>query len=265
MSRDGEMFRVWSWRFGRLAERRRIELLVTGALFVLALAVMQSGAKPEGSSSTPSLAEKLSYAMIVALIIRWVMVLFAEVEPRVDVYSSSYVEYHEAIRSAKHRIWILQTWLPGVESAAEEILDSDASNKRILLGSFKDGMGATGKISSPLYARIAGRGISVDEAQSHVWNSCKRFFERGKTSYLRFNFGHHPGWIAVVDWRVFWGPTPVHLDNQSKPSFFHVDSASGEKGRILIEQFDHLWDDIGRHGPHVHDYQAERVYNPHLK
>src|ERR1044072_7019970 len=70
---------------------------------------------------------------------------------------SSVGEFLHLISAAKKRIWISQTWLPGVESYAQRILDARVRNTHVLLASFKK--------ESPIFARIGGRDIEVNEAK----------------------------------------------------------------------------------------------------
>ena len=170
---------------------------------------------------------------------------------RADTEHSDAIEYHETIRSAVDRIWICQTWLPGMDLGAAEILQRDLRDLRILLASFKDG--------SPIFARIAGRKTTTSRAKASVESSVRLFVENGKRESLRFSYGHHPGWIAVVDSWVFWGPTPVGRDNHSIDFLFHKHTATGPKGRFWIEEFELLWNHYS------HDYDTEKGYNEELR
>ena len=160
-------------------------------------------------------------------------------------------EYHEAIKNAQERVWLHQTWLPGIERDAVEILQSHATDIRILLASFKEG--------SPIYSRIAGRDLSVEEAKHFVKSSVMPFTKKKKQDCLRFSFGHHPGWIAIIDSQVFWGPTPVHMDNHANDFLFHKLLASSSKADIWKEQFDILWREYS------HDFGTEMEYNELLR
>jgi len=187
------------------------------------------------------LGEKISFAMLVALAVRWIGICFSEAELTEDSDDS---EYHEAIKAARHKIWICQTWLPGLERDAAEILQSKASNIRILLASFKQ--------ESPIFARIAGRRVKISTAKANVASSVKLFIEDGKKDCLKFNYGHHPGWIAVIDSFVFWGPTPVHRDNHAIDFLFHKHRANEPKGAFWTTQFELLWDH------HSHEFDVEK-------
>ena len=168
-----------------------------------------------------------------------------------DTSDSDDLEYHAAIKSARERIWICQTWFPGVERDATEILQSNLSNVRILLSSFKAG--------SPIFARISGRKMKAVNAKANVESSVKLFVESEKQECLRFTYGHNPGWIAVIDSWVFWGPTPVNRDNHSMDFLFHKHPVSGPQGVFWVGQFELLWQSYS------HDYEAEKEYNEELR
>jgi DNA-binding Xre family transcriptional regulator len=159
-------------------------------------------------------------------------------------------QYHEAIKNAHQRIWVYQTWLPGIERDATEICFSQAPDIRLLLLSFKE--------SSPIYARLQGRAMKVSTAQHNSAGSVIPFVRLGKTDCVRFNYAHHPGWIAVIDSLVFWGPTPVHLDSHALEFLFHKHSITSVKGKFWVNQFELLWDQ------HSHSFNEEKKYNQEL-
>jgi serine/threonine protein kinase len=97
---------------------------------------------------------------------------------RPETESSDDLEYHEAIRSARQRIWIHQTWFPGIERDAAEVLQPDVADLRILLASFKEG--------APIYARMAGRRIKPGRGKANVESSVRLFIEAGLGDRLRF-------------------------------------------------------------------------------
>lgn len=68
--------------------------------------------------------------------------------------NTSRSEYLKAIQFARQRVWIYQTWLPGIELESNQLCNSEATDIRLVLLSFKEG--------SPVYARLSGRGMSVD-------------------------------------------------------------------------------------------------------
>lgn len=175
---------------------------------------------------------------------------------RASFGTSSVEEYYALIERATRRIWICQTWFPGVGMYAEKILGSKARDIRVLLASFKPG--------SPIFARIAGRRISADVAKAHVFGSVQKFVREKRTRSVRFNFGHHPGWIAIIDSSVLWGPTPVDVDNHSRNIFFYKDSEEGKRGAFWIQQFSSLWDNRGGM-EFSHSFDEEKVYNAWLR
>ena len=162
-------------------------------------------------------------------------------------------EYLEAIKAARQRVWVYQTWLPATEIESDGISSSKAIEIRLLLLSFKE--------SSPVYARLQGRGMTFSEGQSFSATSVKPFVKSGKTECIRFNYTHHPGWIAVIDSLAFWGPTPVDVDSHSTESqlFFHKYPSDSDEGRFWIRQFELLWDE-----KHSHSFSDERQYNETL-
>ena len=164
---------------------------------------------------------------------------------------SSYTEYHQAIKGARDRIWVCQTWLPGLERDATAILQSGVRDVKILLASFKKG--------SPIFARIAGRNVKPTSAKAYVESSVRQFVKHGKKECVKFSFGHHPAWIAVIDASVFWGPTPVNNDNTSFDFLFHRHSADSTKGAFWIEQFALLWESFS------HEYDTEQTFNEELR
>lgn len=170
---------------------------------------------------------------------------------RAESEESDDIEYHQAIKAARSRIWISQTWFPGIERDASEIAQTNIPELRLLLTSFKDG--------SPIYARMASRKLKASRGKANVESSVRVFVENDQKGRLRFCYGHHPGWIAIVDSWVFWGPTPVGRDNHSIDFLFHKHPAGGTKGRFWIEQFELLWDHYS------HDYDAEAAFNEELQ
>ena len=169
---------------------------------------------------------------------------------RADTEESDDIEYHEAIKDARERIWISQTWFPGIERDAAEIIQRELRDVRVVLASFKEG--------SPVHSRVLGRKLKLSRAKANVESCVRLFLEHGMKPCLRFCYGHHPGWIAVIDAWVFWGPTPIHRDNHSIDFLFHKHPVQGPKGRFWVEQFELLWENFS------HDYDAETIYNEEL-
>lgn len=233
----------------RVLMRRKTEILITIVLFVLAISLIILSLGPLKYLLIVQLGEKFSFATIIALAVRWIGISFSEAEFTED---SDENEYHEAIKKAHDRIWIYQTWLPSLEKDAFEILHtSKASNIRIMLASFKQ--------DSPIFARIASRRLKVSIAKANVGSSVKLFIEEKKKDCLKFNYGHHPSWIAVIDSLVFWGPTPVDRDSHAINFLFHKHPVKGPKGVFWKAQFESLWDH------HSHDFDTEKTFNEELE
>jgi hypothetical protein len=159
-------------------------------------------------------------------------------------------EYRKAIETACQRVWVYQTWLPGIETDGDQICSSQATDIRLLLLSFKEG--------SPMYGRLQGRKTKVSTAQSNSASSVRAFARGGRLEQVRFNHGHHPAWIAVADSLVFWGPTPVDIDSHSPGFLFHKHSDNSVEGKFWIQQFEIIWKE------HSHTFEEERNYNPEL-
>lgn len=128
--------------------------------------------------------------------------------------NSSEFSYREAIRNAKNRIWIYQTWLPGHERDGEEIANKNISDIRLLLLSFKVNSGENPPIYSPIYSRMRGRKLKTEEGQLFSARSVEALVKKCSAqnidigSVVKFNCIHHPGWIAIIDELVFSGFTP---------------------------------------------------------
>jgi hypothetical protein len=159
-------------------------------------------------------------------------------------------EYYEAIKSARQRIWIYQTWLTGIETDAAEMVYSKAHDIRLLLLSFEK--------SSPIYSRLRGRRMKVPGAKHNSASSVKPFIESRRTDCVRFNYAHHPGWIAVIDSFVFWGPTPIDRDSHSVEFLFHKHPVASPEGSFWLNQFKLLWE------KYSHNLEEERKYNEEL-
>lgn len=236
-----------SLKIERVLRQRKTEISITVVLFLLAISLILLSLGPLQGSLPIQIGEKLGFSLLVALIVRWLTVLFSEAETSVACDTS---EYHEAIKTARHRVWVYQTWLPGIERDGTEILYSKAPDKRLLLLSFAP--------SSPIYARIKGRGMKVLTAQNNAVSSVKPLVMARLTDCVRFNHAHHPGWIAVIDSCVFWGPTPIDLDSQALEFLFHKHAVSSPEGAFWVNQFQVMWD------KHSHSFDDEKRYNPEL-
>lgn len=231
-----------SLKINRLLRQRKTEIIITIALFIFAISLILL-------SSPHNFVEvggKLGFSLLVALIVRWVTVLFSEAETSEDCDRS---DYHEAIKTAHRRIWIYQTWLPDIGDGTE-ILNAKASDKRLLLLSFKQ--------ASPVYARIKGREMELNRAQVTSANSVESFVKAEKTDCVKFNYGHHPGWIAVIDSFVFCGPTPVNKNSLAMEFLFRKYRDSSQEGSFWVDQFEVMW------GDYSHSFDEEKKYNPYL-
>ncbi len=180
---------------------------------------------------------------------------------------SSAFAYENAIRKATSKIWICQTWLPGTERDAREIIKREVANTRLLLLSFKVDLDSTPPICSPIYARISGRKLNPADAQLYSARSVKPFFEEQDkyskqgvdvSNIIRFSYGHYPGWIAIIDDFVFCGFTPVDLESHSEDFLFHKYSIDSSEGKFWEKQFELLWKEYS------HPFEQEKQYNPKL-
>ena len=236
-----------SLKIERVLRQRKTEIVITIALFIFAISLIILSLGPLQQSLPIEIGGKLGFSLLVALIVRWLTVLFSEAETSVDCDTS---EYHEAIKAARQRVWVYQTWLPGIERDGTEILYSRASDKRLLLLSFEK--------FSPVHARIKGRGMKTLTAQHNSAASVKPFAINGQTDCVRFNYGHHPAWISVIDSFVYWGPTPVDLDSQAIEFLFHKHHVTSPEGVFWVNQFKSMWD------RYSHSFDEEKKYNPEI-
>lgn len=236
-----------SLKIERVLKQRKTEIVITIALSIFAISLIILSLSSLQQSLPIEIGGKLGFSLLVALIVRWLTVLFSEAETSADCDTS---EYHEAIKTARQRVWVYQTWLPGIERDSTEILYSRASDKRLLLLSFKE--------SSPIYARIKGRGMKTLPAQHNSAASVIPFIKNDQKDCIRFNYGHHPAWISVIDSFVFWGPTPVDLDSQAIEFLFHKHHVASPEGIFWVTQFNVIWD------KHSHSFDEEKKYNLEL-
>ena len=87
-----------SLRLRRALYRRRIEIVITVALLILAISLIVVAVGPRPDSLPVQLGEKVAFAIVVALVVRWLSVIFTEAEGSSD---SDDLEYHEAIKNAR--------------------------------------------------------------------------------------------------------------------------------------------------------------------
>ena len=238
-----------SLKFKEILRQRKTEIVITTVLFILAISLVLLPVGQLQGNRFVQLGEKLGFSLLVALVVRWLTVILSEVEEMSEETDRN--EYYEAIGKARKRIWIYQTWLPWTDGNATEIVQRNVRDTRILLLSFKE--------PSPIYARITGRNISVTTAKCNSVSSVSPFIDKGRAACVKFNYGHHPAWIAVIDSLVFWGPTPVDIDSHTKEFLFHKHPISSAKGRFWKEQFELLWN------KYSHSLDDETKYNEQLR
>lgn len=237
-----------SLKFKRTLGRRKTEIVIIIVLFILAISLILLAFGPLQRYPLIQLFEKLGFSLLVALIVRWLTVILSESETS---DRSDLNEYNEAIKTARKRIWIYQTWLPGTDGGASAILERNVRDTRILLLSFKE--------SSPIHARITGRNIGLLTAKCNSASSVQPFVKKGKSDWIKFNYGHHPAWIAVIDSFVFWGPTPIDKYSHAQEFFFHKHPVSSIEGIFWKGQFELLWKDYS------HTFDDEKKYNEQLE
>lgn len=170
-----------------------------------------------------------------------------EPTPEHPSHRTSRHQYLEAIASAQQRVWISQTWLPGIEMDSNHLCSSEATDIRLVLLSFKE--------NSPIHARLLGRSMSIERAQNNSASSVKAFTDCERFERIRFNYGHHPGWIAVVDRLVFCGPTPVDTDSHSAEFLFQKYADDSAEGNFWLSQFETIWNNYS------HTFEEETNYN----
>jgi hypothetical protein len=236
-----------SLKIDRLIRQRKTEIVVTIVLFIFAISLVLLSSGSWQGNSLIQIGEKLGFSLLVALIVRWLTVLFSESETSVN---SDKAEYYEAIKSARQRIWIYQTWLTGVETDGAEIVSSKAHDIRLLLLSFEK--------SSPIHARLKGRRMKVQTAKHYSASSVKPFIENRLTDCIKFNYAHHPGWIAIIDSFIFWGATPIDRDSHSVEFLFHKHPVASPEGSFWLNQFKLLWNEYS------HNLEEEKNYNEEL-
>lgn len=246
--------------------KRRIETAVAIVL-LLGCGFLLLFRATGGGVGWGDLAEKLAFATLVALGVRWLGIWFGEIPETQDIFESTGNQIRDAIQKATDRIWIHQTWLPAVGGDARLILDSRVTDIRLLLLSYRE--------ESPIFARIklrfdlpsdAAPGDRVEVAKSNSAMSALPFKAAGKQDSVRFTRYHHPGWIAVIDDEVFWGLTPLDADNWSIPEVCYRARRTQKRASYMVRQFKLLWDGTDplteERLSHTHD--EEMRYNPRL-
>lgn len=226
--------------------------MIAIAVFLWAIAMTLDLCLVQGPSMTPKLcglAEKLSYAIFVSLLVRWTIVGFEDVRPVDDIYRTTNSVLNAAIKNAKQRIWILETWFTR-DGDAGKIIETGANDIRVVLASFGP--------ESQIFARIEGRNIEVTNAQSRVYSSISRFVDEGKENLVKFYSKHYPAFVYVLDEEVFWGSFPINIDSHFHDYLIQRDDISNEKGAFWADQFNLAWQKS-------HSFEKECDYNDYLK
>lgn len=195
------------------------------------------------------LAEKLSYGIFIALLVRWTIVLFEDVRPVDDIYGTTNADLNAAMGNAKQRIWILETWFTA-DGDASKIIGTGAKDIKIILTSFKP--------ESQIFARIYGRGFNINDAKSRVNSSILRFVDKGKTKQVQFYSKHYPSFVYILDNEVFWGCFPIDDDAHRYDYLIHRDNIRKKKGKFWKKQFDLAWKES-------HSFDEECEYNQKLQ
>ncbi len=174
-------------------------------------------------------------------------------------------EYFRALNRSKVRTYVSNTWFSNRAKEADRLTGNQARDKKVLFSSFRPG--------SHITARIAGRpdlGSTPNEklrrAKANVIecvDAIRRFNSRLHKPFdepveFRFNWGHHAGWISILDDQIWWGPTPSDVDNHSLDFLFFVAPHDSLWGKFWIEQFELMWTDSSL------DEAAECEFNERL-
>lgn len=247
--------------------KRKIDIAISASLAILFTAlIVWSQAIGTQPFSWPSLLEKVAFAGIVALSVRWLSIAFDAVPDSRDVYLSSGYDIRKAIAEARERVWVLQTWLPATDGDAKLILKAAASDKRLLLASFETG--------SPIYSRARARcdlattpENCINAAKQNSASSARPFANVGREDVVRFTSAHHSGWVVVADNELFWGFTPLSEDNWTVPEVCHRAGLSNPRAQHWLRHFNVLWNDRNKQTdkPWSHGYAVEQQYNERLR
>lgn len=195
------------------------------------------------------LAEKLSYAIFISLLVRWTIVWFEDVRPVGDIYGTTNADLNAAMSNAKQRIWILETWFTN-DGDAKKVIETGAGDIKIILASFKP--------KSQIFARIYGRKISIEDAKNRVNGSISEFIDEEKTTQVQFYSKHYPSFIYILDEEVFWGCFPINTDAHFNDHLIQRDGISNEKGAFWANQFVLAWKES-------HSFAVEGKYNEKLQ
>lgn len=234
-------------------------VLLVGALILDPIALQEENLR----ATFGGLFENLSYAIIVALLVRWTIVWLKEFRPVDHIYRTNGDELNLAIRNAKQKIWILETWFTR-DGTANVIMETGATDIKIVSASFRD---EEPENKSPVFARLVHRGITVDLAKSKVEGSISRFADEifdvlnlgvNDIKKVRFNAKHNPAFIYILDDEVYWGPYPIDVDAQEDENWIQKVKLSEPESKFWERQFCHAWE-------HSHSYAEETKHNSNLR
>lgn len=229
---------------------KRKELFTTLVLVLVAIILTQSvflfsptTAPVRVSGYLATLIDKVAIAILVAIAVRWVNVFLGDKVVKIAAQPSSRVEVMTAVPTARKRLWFAQNWLHNGELQANKILDAvvPSDQLRVIFASFRRDDDPERGWVSPIYARGRSRGLDPSDMKSHVKESVMNFAKANRTDCLRFNYGHCPAWIVVVDNDVYWGPTPIHESNWNLDIHFNHDKSFNPLGAYWIDQFERMW------------------------
>lgn len=238
--------------------QREIIVSSLGVMAAITMSVVAYYQRPSNFWSAG--ADKVAIALLVALAVRWINMLLESATPKADLYASSLGQMMQDLGEARRRIWIAQNWLPNGEKLGYTLAKSTVPRDelRLIVASLRRDATADG-IVSPVYARIRGRKkLTIDDAKTNIKLSVQSFAEPECLSCVRFNYGHSPGWIVVIDDTVYWGPTPIHEANWDNDLYFHRADVRSDWGTFWKEQFIKMWDET------THNIEAERAWNEKL-
>jgi hypothetical protein len=245
-----------------MTRQRKIEVVVTAILLILFAALLVWAVVAGKVLTWADALTRFAFAIVIALGVRWLGILFESLPSAEDIYKSSGDVLRTRIDEAQDRVWVMQTWLPQIDGDAGRILRAKAPDKRVILGSYRFNKD-TPELSSAMYARIRTRAIDLRTAMANSASSFMPFYQARKSHIVRFNPVHHPGWVAVIDTDVFWGQTPLDADNWNVPEVCHRANTNERRAKYWIEQFMFLWEGEDRVSkrPWCHDLTEELEYN----
>jgi len=226
------------------------ELAITLILVLVAIVLTQlaygygRGSQPyDLLSYVVLLGDKSAIAILVGLSVRWLTVLFGETAARISAQPSGRVEVMEAMVKARSRVWFAQNWLHDGDGQGKILVEAKVPSDqlRVLFASFRLDDDEENGWVSPIYARGKSREYSASDVMTYVKASVLRFARAGKLTSVRFNFGHFPAWVVVIDNYVYWGPTPIHESNWAQDMLFRKDHVNNPLGQFWEDQFNRMW------------------------